>query len=167
MNKNPSQLNTCDIFNIAVNKGLIKDIPYRMFYDVVREFHKEISKKIVEGYRFRPGHSLGTFYITKDLRKGYSIDWGSSNKRKAELITEGKIPYDKETAPDGEKWFIFYVDNLYFKWKWSQDTATHLTRNLKHYMFDATTGNRKSVGKAIKRMNNTTEPIIDKYVSYK
>lgn len=146
------QYNTRAIYNICIEKGILQknEIPYKLFYDIIREFHKEISNKIVfDTYRFKPSE-IGVFEILRLDRKGKSIDWNASKKRKQEIIDAGGTPYSKLNAPNGIEWFVYHEGD-YFKWNWFKDTGAKFVKNLKFYVFKAATGNRRAVAKAIKQ----------------
>jgi len=163
--RNSNQINTKAIFKHAIeNKLLPEDTDYVTFYNVVREFHKEIAIKIMNGYEFKPGYLLGNFHIVKDLRKGKTINWGASNKRKQELIDQGITPFNKATAPNGVEWFIYYTDNKYYRWRWLKDIRKNFTKRMKYYMFSAAANNRKALGKIVKANQDI---ILENYVTYK
>lgn len=145
------QYNTRAIYNICIENGIIREdeIPYKTFYNVIREFHKEISQKIIfDTYRFNPSE-IGVFEILRSERRGKSIDWNASKKRKQEIIDSGEVPYSKLNAPNGIDWFVYH-DGDYFKWNWYKNTATTFIKNIRFYMFKAATGNRRAVAQAVK-----------------
>lgn len=146
--------NLKSLYELCIRNGYIKKtIDYKTFSTVAREFHKEISEKVLRGYEFRPAENLGVFHIIKDIRRGKTINWGESNKRKAEIIASGRIPYDKEKAPDGIYYLIYFEDNEYFKWKWFKEKPTQFIRNVKFYLFKPCTYNRRTISKVIKADN--------------
>ncbi len=147
------QYNTRAIYNLCVEQGILdkNEIPYIQFYHIVREFHREVSQKIIfNTYRFKPSE-IGFFEILKDQRKGKSIDWNASKKRKQEIIAAGGTPYNKAEAPTGIEWFIYHEGSDYFKWNWFKDTGAKFIKNIKYYVFKAATGNRRAVAKAVKQ----------------
>lgn len=147
------QYNTRAIYNICIEKGIIQkdEISYRLFYDIIREFHKEISHKIIlETYRFKPSE-IGIFEVIKDIRRGKSINWHASKKRKQEIIDAGGTPYSKLSAPNGIEWFVYHEGEDYFKWHWFKDTSAKFIKNLKFYTFKVATGNRRAVAPAVKQ----------------
>jgi hypothetical protein len=149
MNSN-KQYNTRSIYNHCVNEGLIdkKLVPYMTFYKVIRQFHKEISDKIIfDTYQFKT--EIGQFEVLRDERKGKSIDWNASKKRKQEIIDSGNVPFNAESNPDGIKWFVYHEGD-YFKWNWFKDKGISFTKNIKFYVFKPTSINRRAVAKAVK-----------------
>lgn len=147
------QYNTRAIYNLCIEQGIIQkdEIPYRLFYDVIKEFHKGISDKIItDAYQFRPSE-IGIFEIIKDVRRGKTIDWGASKKRKQEIIDEGGVPFNKVSAPNGVEWFVYHSGEDYFKWNWYKIKESNFIKNLKYYIFRAATGNRRAVGSAVKQ----------------
>jgi hypothetical protein len=156
--------NLKSIYNVCLeNEYIPKGITYKEFFTTLNSFHKEISPKIMFGYKFRPNGRLGVFNVVKDIRRGKTINWGDSNKLKAAIIAQGGIPYDKKTAPDGEKWHVYYMDNEYFKWKWFKEGATEFIKNSKYYIFKACTKNRRTVGKVV----NENKLVTVNYAVYK
>lgn len=129
-------------------------VSYKVFSEILREFHKQISDEIVSGYRFNPLKRLGTFRIlccdrTSKATKFGDINWPESNKKKQELIDKGITPKDKDN-PDGEDWFIYYTDPFYFKWKWHKKTNHTYVKNMLYYFFKPTWHNKKKLSKEIK-----------------
>jgi len=102
---------------------LMSALTYPAFCFIVKEANPLIVDEIIKGKEFHMGYNLASIMvihkkrcITKRARS--AIDWGKSNKLKAQLIAEGKTPFNKETAPDGEKWFIYQEGSHgnYFRW---------------------------------------------------
>jgi hypothetical protein len=144
------QINTREIYNICVQNGVInkKEIPYKLFYDVIRQFHKQLSDKIIfNTYQFKT--NIGQFEVLRDERRGKSIDWNASKKRKQDIIDSGGTPFNAQTAPHGIKWFIYHEGD-YFKWHWFKDTGISFIKNIKYYVFKPTSDNRRAVAKAVK-----------------
>lgn len=144
--------NTRAIYLVCLEQGLIKEdtCTYREFYDIVREFNKQISEKIIfSQYVYKL--PIGIFNVIKTERynNSKSINWGASKKRKQELIEQGLIPFNKKDAPDGVEWFI-YNEGDYFKWRWFQTKDAKFLKNLIKYHFKATTNNRRAIAKAVK-----------------
>lgn len=139
-----------DIYNLLVDEGIIdkKEINFQKeFRPVVKEFYKLISHEIAEkAYKFNLG-GLGEFKAVKDKRRGKSINWGDSNKRKQEIIDSGQVPFNKETAPDGIKWFILHEGD-YFKWQWYKSNS--YVKNINVSTFKVTRTNRIMLGRAVK-----------------
>lgn len=138
-----------DIYDLLVNEGIIdkKEIKIQEFKKVVKEFHQLISHEIVfKAYKYKFGE-IGEFSIVRDKRRGKSINWGASNKRKQEIIDSGQIPFNKETAPDGIKWFIYHEGD-YFKWHWYKSNT--FVKNINVTSFRSTRTNRVAVGTAVK-----------------
>lgn len=100
------------------NNLLDENIPYKEFAMVAKEFNKEISREIVDGYSFNT--PIGVLSIIKCRKGSKAINWQLSLRNKQRLIDEGKTPYNKENAPEGERWFIYYTDTLRFKWQWKK-----------------------------------------------
>lgn len=129
-------------------------LTYNAFFNIIEEFNKAISKEIISGYVFKS--PLGVIEIVKRKRKHkqLAINWSLSLKRKQQLIGEGKIPFDKENAPNGEHWYIYFTDNTRYKWTWTR------AYNIYNWMgFYPTVNNNRQLGRAI----NKNEELKDTY----
>lgn len=145
-----TQYNTKAIYQLCLEQGYIsKELcSYREFYDIIREFNKGISNKIIYNqYTFKI--NIGYFRVIRVQRRGKSINWGASNKRKQELIEQNLVPYNKETAPHGLEWFIYHEGD-YFIWNWFKDKSAKFIKNVVSYKLLPTAGNRKEVAQAVK-----------------
>lgn len=152
MRKSNKQVNTKYIYNLCIEKGYIQDVDYKTFSLVIREFNKEISDKILKGYKFK-AVNLGIFEVLRVPRKKATINWNDSKKYKQELIEKGITPYSRDENPDGEKWFIYFTDPWYFKWVWFKTKASKYVGNLFYYTFTASFDNKRGIAKAIKNNN--------------
>lgn len=134
-----------ELYDICQKNAIIdKDITYKEFYDVTREFNKMMSDEINKGYQFDT--IIGEFGVVKKDRVRRYIDWGSSNKKKMQLIEEGKIPFNKKTAPEGEDWLIYFTSTVNFTWKWIQAASVKT-----FYYFMPCTDNKRKLGREVKR----------------
>lgn len=158
------EFNIRSIYDLCLEKEyIISSLTYNEFNKIVRDFNKEIADKILKGYKFQPGFRLGLFNIVRDIRRGQTIDWGASNKLKKEILAKGEILYDKEKNPEGKEWLLYYLDNEYFKWKWSKIGTAKYTPNILFFMFRASSRNRRIIGKIVRE----DKSIIDNYGEYK
>ena len=114
-------LNLHKILFDRYNKCLI---PYELYLKVLGYSNLEIAKHILAGGVYKFGH-LGKMFIKQKPRtfvfKGRAVrlpvDWGMSNRYKAELIRQGKTPYDSVKAPHGVKWHCYH-DSDFGYWFW-------------------------------------------------
>ena len=127
------------------------DIPKALFVDICAEFNMGIIDYLLEGKEFNMGHNLSTLSIVRKDRdpRNPRVDWGESNKYKAELLAEGKQLYDNETG-EGAKWHIYYTDSEYLKYYWRKGKCR--IKNKSVYRFDATRGVKGNKGKLIQLM---------------
>lgn len=133
------------------------------FKEVIHQFNTKISDEIVfKGYCFELGFRLGWIKIKKldvSLRKKKKIDWGKSNKRKAEIIAEGKLPfkafYDEHLNlvgdNGGEKWHIYHENKYDCLWHWAKKHAN--AENVPYYKFRPTRYNNSSNGGGLGNVN--------------
>ncbi len=116
------------------------------FVDICSEFNIMIIDYILDGKEFNMGSNLSTLSIVRMERdpRSPAIDWGESNKYKAELIEKGKELYNKETD-QGIKWQLYYTDKEYLKYYWRKGKCK--VKNKSVYRFDATRGIKGNKGK--------------------
>lgn len=127
------------------------DIPKSLFVDICAEFNMGIIDYLLEGKEFNMGYNLSTLSIVRKERdpRNPRVDWGESNKYKAELLAEGKKLYNNETG-EGAKWHIYYTDSEYLKYYWRKGKCR--VKNKSVYRFDATRGVKGNKGKLIQLM---------------
>lgn len=114
-------LNTHKLLKERLTKSIM---PYEVYLKLIGYSNFEIAKHILKGGIYKLGH-VGKIYIKQKARTfifmgrpcKLGVDWGLSNKYKAQLIAEGKVPYDSNTAPDGVKWHIYHNSD-YAYWFW-------------------------------------------------
>ena len=101
---------------------------------------------ILDGKEFNMGYNLSTLSVVRMERdpRNPGIDWGESNKYKAELLAEGTELYNKDTD-EGIKWHIYYTDSEYLKYYWRKGKCK--VKNKTVYRFDATRGVKGNKGK--------------------
>ena len=116
------------------------------FVDICGEFNIMIIDYILDGKEFNMGYNLSTLSIVRMERdpRSPAIDWGESNKYKAELIEKGEELYNKETD-QGIKWQLYYTDKEYLKYYWRKGKCK--VKNKSVYRFDATRGIKGNKGK--------------------
>tara|TARA_R100001244_G_scaffold74803_1_gene59721 strand:- start:29 stop:502 length:474 start_codon:yes stop_codon:yes gene_type:complete len=114
-------------------------IDKNIFRDICEEFNIDIMEDVLEGGTFNMGNNLSTLSIVRKERdpRNPKIDWGESNKYKAELITAKENLYDSETGK-GIKWHIYYTDGYYCKFYWRKGRCRIPNKSV--YRFDATRG---------------------------
>lgn len=140
-------------------------ISIEIYKYVIKTFNKRIVEKILEGYKFNLGANLG-FIAIKRLKRNHnrlSINWGASKKLKKEIIERGGIPYNKETAPDGEKWFVYYTDDYKHLWFWKRSWCT--VKNKSFYAFRPTTGKSGNIKKLVKYIKDNPF-VVTKYMTH-
>ena len=127
------------------------DIPKSLFVDICAEFNMGMIDYLLEGKEFNMGYNLSTLSIVRKDRdpRNPRVDWGESNKYKAELLSEGQELYDNETG-EGVKWHIYYTDGEYLKYYWRKGKCK--VKNKSVYRFDATRGVKGNKGKLIELM---------------
>jgi len=126
-----------DIFKEYAKDG--GEVDKKIFREICEEFNMRIIEDILDGSTFNMGSNLSTLSIVKMERdpRNPKIDWGESNKYKAELIRNGEELYDSEKGT-GTKWHIYYTDGYYCKFYWRKGRCRIPNKSV--YRFDATRG---------------------------
>lgn len=91
------------------------------FKSIIKTFLQHAVKGVLAGKPLDLGYSLGSIHIGRFERDPSkpTIDWGASNKYKAELIKQGKPLYNNETK-EGYEWLIYFTDSYYYRYCWSK-----------------------------------------------
>jgi len=142
---------------------LIKKLTYKVFLYAIKEFNECIIDEIIKGYTFHMGYSLSCITVMHKRRLIAPVDWGKSNKCKAEIIKDGRTPYDKEHAPDGDKWLVRHDTTHANYYRWIKKNAK--LSNVPFYKFKPNSSNRNIRG-AIHRLHeyNNKNPL--NYLNY-
>lgn len=122
------------------------DIPYWMYREILSRTFKKVSNNIIFGEMFNLQNNLGYIRIKKIKRNYKKLvpNWGESNKLKASLIAEGKVPKDQD-HPDGEEWLVFHSDPWYLRWAWVKLGVCRV-KNQSVYLFRPTANRSKTAG---------------------
>lgn len=102
-------------------------VPYKVYKDICYKFNQKIIDAIVyNAYYFKPNNHFGAISIVKTEDIIPKIDWGKSNKKKAELESKGLTPYKKADAEaaaargekyEGIEWLVnLPTVNYYYYW---------------------------------------------------
>jgi hypothetical protein len=121
-------------------------IPYWMYKEVISRINKKASNAIIFGDMLNLQNNLGYLRIKK-IKRNYLKpipDWGASNKLKAQLVIEGKVPKDRD-HPDGEEWMVFFTDPWYLRWAWVKKGVCRV-KNQTVYEFRPTANRSKTAG---------------------
>jgi hypothetical protein len=117
-----------------------------MYREIISRICKKVSNQIISGSLFNLQNTLGYIRIKK-IRRNYKKsvpDWGASNREKAHLILQGKVPKDQD-HPEGENWIIFYTDPWYLRWAWVKAGVCRV-KNQTVYLFRPTANRSKTAG---------------------
>lgn len=167
--------NLSDLYKIYVREGGI--LSYLKYKEVMEMFMKEIIKKIVStGFEFSMPYYCGLlrvqqierkFSIKEDGTVKGAIDWGNSNKLKADIIERGELPLVVYKDDKGEKigdnggtaWLCYFTTSTYFCWTW----VSHINmKNCLKYKFDITWSNSKILSSSINEDSNLLFKMINK-----
>lgn len=99
--------NAKDMYRAFLKKNPDTIISYRMFKQIISEFNKKASQKILEGKTLWLGNKLGNIRIKRIQRNNFNrpaIDWGETNKLKQQGINK----------------HVYFTDNNYFRWFWEK-----------------------------------------------
>lgn len=118
-------------------------LSWKEYVFVIREFNNLIVDKIIAGYIFNMGYNAGSIFIKSKESSRLRIDWKESNRVKKELLEQGKIPFNKITAPEGEPWFKYHTEDKEYWWYWTKHSCT--LPNKVTYSFHPIKGNHSIV----------------------
>lgn len=156
------EMNLQDLYKIYTKEGGV--LSYNKYKEVIIAFNKELINKIIKtGYIFVAPYKCGTikviqlerkFTIKEDGKIKGAVDWGASNKLKAEIIERGEIPYKAEKDSNnkiigdngGVEWMCYFTTPTYFSWAW---TANINMKNCLEYTFDITDTNALTLSRSI------------------
>jgi len=111
----------------AIKQYALLKIPIEFYKFACIELNVEYSKEILRGHEMNLSQGVGNIYIREKARDFnnkttlQAIDWKTSKDVKAQLIKDGLVPYDKETAPNGVKWHVKHTDDNSYWWWWEND----------------------------------------------
>lgn len=156
------------------------------FINFLYKFNEKVSDKIVyKGYVLKLGSGLGHIRIKKvdtvhnkngTLKTKKRINWNESNKKKAEILNKGGIPFkvltrDEKGKPltdnGGEEWFIYHNNIFDYLWHWNKNRC--LVLNSPYYKFTPTRYNNTDknpnnirVGNVnkLKKLVTTNDPLL-------
>jgi hypothetical protein len=156
------ELNLSDLYKEYVNNGGV--LSYNKYKEVVTSFIKKILDKIITtGYEFDMPYKCGLLKVIQLERmvstkedgtlKG-AIDWGNTNKLKAEIIERGEVPLIVYKDENGNKtgnnggvpYLCYHTTKTYFRWMWTGNAGMH---NFLKYTFDITKDNSLLLCKSI------------------
>lgn len=128
-------------------------ISFTLYNRVIKEFNNQVIDKIInENYLFTPLPSFGAIGVIQNYNEHKRPNWGVSNKKKAEILAKGGIPYIKADAEKdenykGEKWLTYHPFlDFYLQWhtKW---ISKELNPFLKDYTYYPARGKQSIVSK--------------------
>ena len=151
-------------------------ISYSLYRRIVLMFNTAVADKIIEeNYLFNLVPSFGSVGAIHNYNEHKRVNWGESNKKKADIIAKGGIPYIKGDAEiienyQGEKWLSHHPPlDVFLHWstKWITKELNH---NIKDYKYKPARGNtsittklqekKKELGdKALLFYNRTIKPL--------
>jgi hypothetical protein len=107
-----------------------------LYWKIMREFCRELQRELLHGFKFNPGHRIGSFQIIRkrnyfkdsDVINNRRVNWQATKENKAKLLAEGKELYNAETGT-GEKYFIYFTSDysLWLFWNKSRCTLKNKT----------------------------------------
>jgi len=145
-------------------------ISFSLYNRIISEFNSKIIDKIINNnYLFNSVPSFGAIGVIKNFNERKRPNWGESNKKKAEIIARGGIPYikaDAESVEDykGEKWLSYHPSlDFYLHWhtKW---ISKKLNPFLKDYTYKPARGKNSIVSKLqnVKQNRDTAKALYNR-----
>lgn len=104
----------------------------KVCFHLTAEATEKIATAIIEKcYTLRIKRLGSISIVTKkvDPKRKY-INWNESNKLKKLYIEQGITPYNKDTAPEGRKWFIYHDQELIPLFYWKNSLCTYKNSSL-------------------------------------
>lgn len=139
------------------NKGTLS---YDLFKEIVSLFNQRLSERINRGYGFKMPYNLfkleavrATRLIKKSKKSGkllLAVNWGESNKIKAEILSRGGFLYEEYQDEQGvkigdnggEEWLVYHTDGSFYHWLGIGDLTLH---NSSWYVFETTWSNQRNL----------------------
>lgn len=151
--------------NYELNKLKERTQKYPLYKFIIAQQNKLNSSEILKGETLNLGFRIGAIRIQKKKRyKGDEnvenfdphnykvVNWGESNKFKAELIKRSILPYKAIKDVNGKiigdngghKWLMYFTDDFSYWWYWNKNSpdktkGIHI-KNAKKYSFLPTKG---------------------------
>jgi len=154
-------------------KNKVKDImQYNLFRLIAeRMMKKALDKIIYQGKSFSLGRTVGSINVIncekvfslndENKVKNAKVNWGKSNEIKRSIIARGGTPYNKKTAPDGEKWLVLYDNNRFLRFNWDKGEFGRMWHNFKPT--NNNTPDKLGAKGLLVKANNANSNLIHKY----
>lgn len=127
-----NKINTKDLYKLY-RKNSDGVLSYNEYKSIIAAFHKKISELIIQGALWEMPYFLGLQKVVLKKRKFTikengmvkgQINWGESNKRKANLIENQELPlaYYKDEEGNiigdngGKEWLVYHITPFYPLW---------------------------------------------------
>jgi hypothetical protein len=130
---------------IEINKCKKELIPFTLYNKIISKCNNKIIDKIIEeNYKAEPLKSFGSISVIRNYNEHRRINWGASNKLKAEIENRGGIAYNKEEELKaiaegkeytGEDWLVIHPFlDFYLEWhtKWISKKLNPVLRDYKY-----------------------------------
>lgn len=118
-----------------------KEVDYATYRAAVRAYYMKVQECVLEGFAYSFGYGIGEFSINRfkvdSNRRRKVCDFAATNKKKAEIIAAGKIPYDKKMAEicavrgikyEGVPYIVYKNDGICYNFSF---TGGNITRRYK------------------------------------
>ena len=125
-----------DVYKVNHEDNTPYNISYEIYRHVLVDYYKAIMNEILNGYRYKLPHRLGSIVVTKrlvNIRKltNHGIDWVESVKNK-------KVVYHLNA----------HSKNYIYRFMWHKENT--LVPNLYFYKFVASRSNKRALAQIIK-----------------
>ncbi len=121
-----------------VNKLLAID--EELYTKVLNEYNaSKIDMLIHQNINFKISDEVGmlTILVRQFRPDAKRIDWFSSQRVRDAIIKAGRVPYNKDKNPDGEKFHVYYTstEEPFFLWVKPKKTNPKAAENIQMYKF--------------------------------
>ncbi len=112
----------------VIKEHKMPKVSVNIYNYIITNFNKKMITHLIEDSHCIDMVNVGKVEIIRKYRDRPVPDWEASNKKKAELIEQGRLPLktigeDDEGNPvtnGGEAWHIYYEKGWYPYFKWNQ-----------------------------------------------
>jgi hypothetical protein len=152
------------IEEIETNIVFFETIPIMQYHvqKIINSINLHMTDVIIrKGYKFKVPY-LGKISVRRRKRGRPMPNWDLSNKKKQSIIDAGGVPYNKDTAPDGEKWLIYHDGDNETIINWERPPMSFIP-NVEFYTFVPSLKGPNSFGTNLHRYVKQNPAVIDRY----
>lgn len=149
-----------------------RKIPFSLYRSIIKRYNDCVVSSMLENHSKLHIKGIGIIFVAANADARDRINWGASNKRKNQLITEGKIPFKKEDfiaatkdgiTYEGIPWYVMAEKlSIWFKLLINAKAKEALPE-LKDYAYKPSRGKNSPVVKLNEFKKNLTKEQLLSY----